>query len=258
MLTLIIALSAVFGLVVGSFLNVVAYRVPEGLSVVHPPSACPTCGTEIKPYDNIPVLSWFILKGRCRACGEPFSIRYALVEASTAVLFGLTAAVIGADWTLPAYLWFVGVTIVLVLTDFDHKRIPNRILYPGIVVGAVLLAIGAGVEGEWSALGRGGLGAVACFVGYLLLALLVPGAFGMGDVKLGILLGLFAGYQGWASVVSGAFLSQLIGGVVALALLATRKASRRSKIPFGPWLVVGYWLGIAYGATIIDWYLDSF
>ena len=258
MLTLIIALSAVLGLVVGSFLNVVAHRVPAGMSVVHPPSACPACGTEIKPYDNIPVLSWFILRGKCRACGEPFSFRYALVEAATAALFALTAAFVGTQWTLPAYLWFVGVTVVLILTDFDHKRIPNRILYPGIVAGAVLLTIGAAVEGEWGALARGGLGAAACFAGYLVLALLVPGAFGMGDVKLGILLGLLAGYEGWAAVISGAFLSQFIGGVVALAMLATRKADRRSKIAFGPWLITGYWLGIVYGATIIDWYLASF
>ena len=232
MLTLTIALSGVLGLVVGSFLNVVAYRVPAGLSVVHPPSACPACGTEIKPYDNIPVLSWFILRGKCRACGEPFSIRYAVVEAATAALFALTTAVIGLHWTLPGYLWFMGVTIVLVLTDFDHKRIPNRILYPGIVVGALLLAVGGGIEGEWSALGRGGLAAVACFLGYLVLALVVPGAFGMGDVKLAILLGLFAGYQSWASVVAGVFLAQALGGVVAMGIARGPKSRNEEQDSF--------------------------
>lgn len=252
---MIAVLAGIFGLVFGSFLNVVAYRVPLGRSVVNPPSACPSCGTAIRPRDNIPVVSWFILHGKCRHCSAPVSVRYAIVEAATGVLFAATTIIVGLRWVLPAYLWFVAVALVLVLTDFDHKRIPNRILYPGTVVGLALLSVGSIVDGAVGDLGRAILGGVFYFVGLFLLALIARGGFGFGDVKLAFLLGLFAAYRGWGALVVGVFLAFLIGGFVSIGLLVTRRRTRKDAIPFGPSLIIGAWIAIAYGTEIADWYL---
>lgn len=255
MTAVLIAGCAVLGLLIGSFVNVVAYRIPVGQSVVRPPSACPGCGHAIRGRDNIPVLSWVLLHGRCRDCGMAISWRYPLVEAGTAGLFGATAALLGAVWVLPAYLWFAAVTITLVLTDLDHHRIPNRILYPGTAVAVILLAAGAGLDGAWPAYGRALLGGVADFGFFFVLALVARGGFGFGDVKLAFLLGTFAAYRSWEALVASVFLAFLIGGGVAVVLLVRRRAGRRDMIPFGPALVVGAWIAIAAGDPIARWYL---
>lgn len=252
----IAAVAAVFGLVFGSFINVVAYRIPEGRSVVNPPSACPVCGAPVRPRDNIPVVSWILLRGRCRDCAAPISTRYPIVEALTAALFAGTVLVVDVVWALPAYLWFAGVTMVLILTDLDHKRIPNRILYPGTAVGIILLAGGAMLDGDPGAFGRGLLGGLAYFGGLFVLAIIARGGFGFGDVKLAFLLGLFTSYPGWRHLIVGVFLAFLIGGVVAIGLLVSRRKGRKDAIPFGPSLVIGAWLAIAYGSEIWEWYLS--
>lgn len=243
------------GLLVGSFLNVVAYRVPAGISLLHPPSRCPHCETEILWRDNVPVVGWLVLRGRCRHCSAPISPRYPIVEAATAALFAGTAALIGALWVLPAYLWFVGLTIVLVLTDLDLKRIPNAILYPGTVVALVLLGIGAVADGDLPALGRALGGGAAVFGLLLVVALLARGAFGFGDVKLGFLLGVFTGFRGWGSPAVAVFSAFLIGGLVSMMLLATRRAGRRDAIPFGPSLVAGAYVAVVWGEDLASWYL---
>ncbi len=248
------------GLLIGSFLNVVAYRVPIGKSIVHPGSACPACDKPIRPRDNIPVLSWVVLRGRCRDCGATISARYPVVEAATAILFVAAVAIVGARWVLPAYWWFTAVAVALVLTDLDHKRIPNRILFPGIAGGSILLFIGAvtdgaGNDGGFAALGRAGLGAAAYFGFLFVLALVARGGFGFGDVKLAILLGLFLAYQSWGVLFAGIMLAFLIGGVVALGLLASRRVGRRTAIPFGPALVAGAFVALAAGDALVDWYL---
>lgn len=252
---MVIAGAAFVGLLIGSFLNVVAYRVPLGLSVIRPPSACPGCGHPIQGRDNIPVVSWLLLRRRCRHCSMPISARYPLVEATTAALFGATAALIGPVGVLPAHLWFVAVTVVLVLTDLDHHRIPNRILYPGTVVALVLLAGGVAVDGEWSEFLRGLAGGAAYFGFFLVLALLARGGFGFGDVKLAFLLGVFAAFQSWDSLFVAGFMAFVVGGLVAIVLLILRRAGRRDMIPFGPALVLGCWIGIAAGSSIAAWYL---
>ena len=245
----------ILGLVIGSFLNVVVYRVPAGLSVSHPPSACPRCGTAIKPYDNLPVVSWLLLRGKCRSCSNRISARYPLVEATTALLFYATFAVIGTRWVLPAFLWFVAVTLALSLIDFDTKRIPNRILFPGAVVGVVLLGGGAALDGALAAYGRSWLAAMAYFGGFLLLALIYPPGFGMGDVKLAFMLGMFSGFVAWASLAASVFLAIMVGGVLSIGALVTRRAGRKDHIPFGPSLVVGSWIGIAFGQQLVTAYL---
>ncbi len=253
--SLLFAIAVVVGLVSGSFLNVVAYRVPQGMSVVRPPSACPNCSAPIRNRDNVPVFGWLALRGRCRDCGEPISVRYPIVEAVTGVLFGLTALVIGAEWVLPAYLWFVGVTVTLTLTDLDHKRIPNAILYPGTAVGALLLVPGALIDGNAPQLISAFGGAIAYFTVLLLIALVARGGFGFGDVKLAFLLGLFLGYLGWGRVFVGFFLAFLLGGLVSAVLLVAKIKGRKDAIPFGPYLIAGAYLGIVVGGPIVDWYL---
>jgi leader peptidase (prepilin peptidase)/N-methyltransferase len=254
---IITAAVALFGLIIGSFLNVVAYRVPAGMSVVTPPSACPHCGHAVRPLDNIPVVSWLVLRGRCRDCGDAISPRYPVVEAVTGVLFVLTALIIGTAWVLPAYLWFVGVTVAVTLTDLDHKLIPNRILFPGTAVAVVLLGAGAVLDGNLGDFWRALLAAAAYFVGLLVLALIAGGGFGFGDVKLGFVLGLFLGYQGWGVLAVGSFLAFLLGGLVSIALLLLRIKGRKDAIPFGPYMVAGAYLGVAIGQHVVDWYRNS-
>lgn len=248
--------AALIGLIVGSFINVVAYRIPLKRSVVSPGSACPECDHAIAWSDNIPVLSWVRLRGRCRHCEARISVRYPLVEIATAVLFGLTAAVIGWIWVLPAYLWFVGVTIALTITDLDHHLIPNRILFPSTAIGVVLLGLGAALDGDLAGFGRGLLGGVIYFGALLVIALAVPRGFGLGDVKLAAFLGLYITYLGWGSLAVGMFLPFWIGGIVSILLLVTRIKGRKDKIPFGPYLVIGAYLAIAYGEEIFDWWLN--
>ena len=245
----------VLGLIAGSFLNVVAARVPEGRSVVRPGSACPACGAAIRPTDNIPVLSWLVLRGRCRSCGSAISIRYPLVEIGTAALFAATAFVIGARAVLPAYWWAAAVAFVLAIVDLDTRRIPNRILYPGTVVGAVLLAVGALVDGEPAAFLRALGGGAAYFALLLVIAVAARGGFGFGDVKLGFLLGMFLAYRSWGTLAVGVFGAFLAGGIAAVGLLAVRRVGRRDAIPFGPAMVVGAFVAAAWGRQIADWYL---
>ena len=254
MTPIIISTTALLGLIIGSFLNVVAYRIPAGLSVVRPPSACPHCEHPIRPRDNVPVVSWLVLRGQCRDCGEPISPRYPIVEAITGLLFGLTAGIIGSSWVLPAYLVFIAVTVAVTLTDLDHKLIPNRILFPGTGIGVVLLGGGALIEGELGSYGQALLGAAAYFLLLLVIALIAGGGFGFGDVKLGFFLGLFLGYQSWGVLLVGAFLSFFLGGVISILLLLFRIKGRKDAIPFGPYMVAGAYLSLVFGVGIVDWY----
>ncbi len=170
-------------------------------------------------------------------------------------LFGLTAWVIGSDWTLPAYLFFVAVTVTLTVTDLDRKLIPNRILFPSLGIGGVLLVGGGLIDGEAFALGRAALGGLIYFGVLLVVAIVARGGFGMGDVKLALLLGSFLAYQSTNVLWVGAVGAFLLGGVVSLLLLVTRIKSRKDAIPFGPYLVVAAYVAIAAGEEIADWYL---
>ena len=172
------------------------------------------------------------------------------------MLFAITPAVIGVSWVLPAYLWFVGVTIALTITDIDHKLIPNRILFPGLVVGAVLLGVGAILDGAPLEFVRALAGGAIYFTVLLVIALVAKGGFGFGDVKLGFLLGMFTAYRGWGILAVGFLLAFLLGGLVSIILLVTRIRGRKDAIPFGPYLVAGSYLALAFGDAIVDWYLS--
>lgn len=250
-----VAVAALFGLIFGSFINVVAYRIPAGHSVVSPPSACPVCRAAIRPRDNIPVLSWVLLRGRCRDCGGHISVRYPIVEVGAAILFASAVLVIGIEPELPAYLWFAGVGLALVLTDLDVHRLPNRILYPSTLVGAALLLVAAIADGDLASFGRALAGASLYFAIFLALALVARGGFGLGDVKLAFFLGLFLTYRSWEVLGAGVALGIAIGGVVAIALLLAGRATRKAKIPFGPAMIFGSYLALVIGQQLVDWYL---
>jgi len=247
---------ALGGLLIGSFLNVVIWRVPRGESVVSPPSACPACGESIRPRDNVPVLGWLVLRGRCRDCGAHISARYPLVEAATAVLFVVLALRIGLTPELPAFLYLGAIGVALAMIDIDVKRLPNVIVLPSYVVAGLLLAVAAAVSGEWSDLLRALMGMVALYGFYFLLALIYPAGMGFGDVKLAGVLGLYLGWLGWAELVTGGFLGFLFGGVVGGALMAVRRAGRKSMIPFGPFMLAGALAAILGGGALADFYLD--
>ena len=262
MVAAVSVLAVVLGGAIGSFVNALAYRVPRGLPVAASRSACPACGAQIRARDNLPLLSYVLLRGHCRDCGSTISARYPIVEATVALLFLAVVAFLGAVWVVPAYWWFVMIVTALVLTDLDHKRIPNRILFPGIAGGAVLLFAGALADGSadgggWAAIGRAGGGAAIYFGLLLCIALIARGGFGFGDVKLAALLGMFLAYRSWAALWSGIFLAFLLGGLAAVALLVTRRAGRKQAIPFGPALVAGALIAIAYGQDLVDWYLGA-
>ena len=248
-----------FGLIIGSFLNVVIWRVPRGESIVTPPSACPTCGHRIEPRDNVPVISWVLLRRRCRHCGAPISARYPLVESGTAVLFVLVVVRFGVGWELPAYLYLAAVAVALALIDLDAHRLPDAIVLPSYGVGVVLLALASadpGGSADWSALVRGLVGGAALFALYFLLLVAYPAGMGFGDVKLAGVLGLYLAWIGWGAFAVGAFGAFVVGGVFSLLLLATGRATRKSGIPFGPWMLVGAAIGIGVGEQLWSAYLS--
>jgi leader peptidase (prepilin peptidase)/N-methyltransferase len=253
---LLVLLAVVVGLVIGSFLNVVIWRVPRGESVAAPASHCPGCDSSIAPRDNVPVLSWLVLQGRCRHCDERISPRYPLVELLTAVLFGLTAWHFGVDWQLPAYLYLAAVAVALALIDLDVHRLPNAIVLPSYPVVAVLLLLPAVVDGRWDDYLRAALGGLVLFGIYFLLAFIYPPGMGFGDVKLAGVLGGYLGWLGWGVLAVGGFLGFLLGGVLGVALMAVSKAGRKSRIPFGPFMLAGALIAVAVGHDIAALYLD--
>ncbi len=254
---LLVVCTALVGLVIGSFLNVVIWRVPRGESVVTPPSHCPGCGHEVRPRDNIPVVSWLLLRGRCRDCGTGISVRYPLVEAGTAVVFAVLTLAIGFEPELPAFLYLGAIGVALAMIDIDVKRLPNAIVLPSYLVAGALLTVAAAVDGRWEDLLRAGLGMVALYAFYFLLALVYPAGMGFGDVKLAGVLGIYLGWLGWAEVVTGGFLGFLFGGVVGGGLVLVRRAGRKSKLPFGPFMLAGALVAILWGGALADLYLDT-
>ena len=263
-----------FGSLIGSFLNVVIFRVPAGKSIVTPPSTCPVCGAGIRALDNIPVVSWLVLRGKCRDCRARISVRYPLVELGTALFFGLVtlrfwpgefaAAAEGpthrlaAGLVIIAFLSLAAVSVALALIDIDTHTLPNRIVIPSFLVGVALLGTACAFSSNWGTLLRAAIGSAVLFLAYAALAFAYPGGMGHGDVKLAGVLGLFLGYLGWSQLIVGAFGAFLLGGMFSVALLALKKANRKSGIPFGPWMLGGAWLGVFVGEPISLGYLALF
>lgn len=262
------------GLLIGSFLNVVIYRVPAGRSIVSPPSACGSCNARVRSRDNVPVFSWLVLRGKCRDCSARISVRYPLVELGTAIFFGavawltlggltpatlvestgLTAAIL----TLVAFLFFAAISVALTLIDLDTHRLPNSIVLPAYPVAVALLTASALFAGEPERLITMAAGALGLFAIYLAMASVYPGGMGFGDVKLAGVIGLYLGWSGWGALAVGAFGAFLLGGVFSLVLVLARGATRRTAIPFGPWMILGAWVGIFAGGQIATAYLELF
>jgi len=239
------------GMVAGSFISVVAHRVPRGVSIVAPRSRCPSCSAQIAAYDNIPVFSWLLLRGRCRGCGAPIPARYPLLELGMGIAFLLTVVVL---WDQPAQLAmglvFVATLAAVTLTDLEQRIIPNKILLVAALIGLAIAALadpGSLPERAIAAASAGGL--------LLLTALVYPSGMGMGDVKLAALMGLFLG----AAVAPALLIGFLAGALAGLAMIARDgSAARKKGIPFGPFLALGGLVGLLAGNELIDWYLSTF
>ena len=250
------ALVGLFGLLIGSFLNVVVHRVPRGESVVSPPSACPSCGNAIRPRDNIPVAGWLLLKGKCRDCAAPISPRYPLVEAATAALFVVMALRFGLDPVLPAYLYLAAVGLALALIDLDCKRLPDALTLPSYPVATVLLGVAALLGSDSGDFVRALLGGAAMFAVYFALCFAYPAGMGFGDVKLAGVLGLYTAWLGWGAWAVGLFLGFLLGGVFGIALIAVKKGGRKTAVPFGPFMLLGALIAILAGPELARGYAD--
>jgi leader peptidase (prepilin peptidase) / N-methyltransferase len=246
----------VLGLLIGSFLNVVIWRVPRGQSVVRPASRCPACDAPIGPRDNVPVLSWLLLRARCRSCGAHISARYPAIELATGLVFAAMAIRLGFDPALPAFLYLGAVGVALAMIDVDVKRLPDVIVLPSYVVSVVLLGVATLVDGASDEALRALIGMVALYAFYFVLAFIYPAGMGFGDVKLAGVLGLYLGWLGWAELLCGAFLGFLYGGVVGLLLMLVRRAGRKSMIPFGPFMLIGAFTAILWGGALAEFYLD--
>lgn len=241
----------VFGLVIGSFLNVVIARLPERRSLWAPGSACPGCGNPIAWYDNVPLISFLALRGRCRACGAPISWRYPLVEALTALLFALAWLFFRpslVEFTVAATL--LGALVAITAIDLQYQIIPDAITVPGVLAG--LVASLASHRVSWLESAGGILLGGGLFVAVIVLS---RGGMGGGDLKLGAMLGAFLG---WQAVLVALFVAVVLGGTSAVALLASRRLARKDAIPFGPFLAVGGAVALFWGDAIVAWYLGGF
>jgi leader peptidase (prepilin peptidase) / N-methyltransferase len=243
--------AGMLGLAVGSFLNVVAYRLPRGESLVHPRSRCPGCATPVRPLDNVPVLSWLALRGRCRTCKTPISPRYPLIEALTAALCVAVVLAGGGEPDTLLGLAFVLLLVPIAFIDLDHRIIPNKLTGLGALTALALVAALRPAdlpEHLVSGLAAGGF--------LLAAALARPGGMGMGDVKLAGVMGLFLG----VAVVPAIFVALISGSLVGVLLMARSgvREGRRTAIPFGPWLALGGLVGLFAGDALVGWYLATF
>jgi leader peptidase (prepilin peptidase)/N-methyltransferase len=255
MTAFLVTACVLIGLAVGSFLNVVIYRVPRKESVVRPRSACPNCGTPIASRDNIPVISWLLLRARCRTCGQPISVRYPLVELGTAMLFAGAALRFGLDWALPAFLVFLAGLLALAFTDLEHFLLPVRIVYPVLGLVAALLIVAAAATGRWSQLGVAAVTGVVAFAAFYAINFMNSKWMGFGDVRLAGLIGLALGWLGAGIALFGFFAGFLLGAVVGVVLILSKRIERSAHIPFGVFLALGAFLAVYAGHPLVNFYL---
>ena len=240
------------GLIIGSFLNVVAWRLPRGESLSRPPSHCPGCEAPIKPYDNIPIISWLLLRGHCRSCSEPISPRYPLVEAGTGLLW---AAVVIARWDdaggIVLGILLVTFLVPITLIDLEHRLIPNKLTLPAAVLALVtILAL------DTDFLVEALIAGAAAFTFFFLAALAYPRGMGMGDVKLAGVLGLYLGRAVAPAIFIALIAGVLVGGIIIARVGAAR--GRKTAVPFGPFLALGGVIALFAGDAIVDAYLKTF
>jgi leader peptidase (prepilin peptidase)/N-methyltransferase len=247
----------VLGLIVGSFLNVCVYRLPRSTSIVSPPSACPRCNSPVKPWDNIPVISFLLLGGKCRNCGETISFRYPLIELLNGFLYCAVAASFEQGWHLLPICALVSSLIVITFIDLDFQIIPDVITLPGIVIG--LLAASFILPDPFSHSHDYIVGFKNSLIGLLtggglffLIAFLSKGGMGGGDIKLMAMIGAF---MGWKAIFLTTFIGSVTGSLAGIFLMIAKGRGRKSKIPFGPFLALGAVITLFFGNVIMDWYL---
>jgi leader peptidase (prepilin peptidase) / N-methyltransferase len=252
---LLLSLVGVLGGVFGSFANVAIYRVPLGKSVIRPRSACPSCQTSLSGIENVPVLSYVALRGRCRHCQARISVRYPLIELITAGVWVLITMRVGWKPELPAYLIFGTALVILSAIDFEVQRLPNKVLSWASLLGAVLFVAAALVKGDVTPLWHGLIGALAYGVPMFVIGLIAPGGMGFGDVKFAPYLGFHLGWLRLGYVPVGAFLGFLLGAVLGGLLMIVGRAGRKTKIPFGPFMAMGAFVTIFFGDAVLRFWL---
>jgi leader peptidase (prepilin peptidase)/N-methyltransferase len=247
----VIGFAFVLGAILGSFINVLIYRLPRGESLILPPSRCPSCQRRLLWWENVPILSFLVLRGRCRTCGAGISPRYLLVELVVAGLFAYSVWRHALSWDAAATAVFGMVLVAVFFIDLDHKIIPDRITFPGIAIGLALSGLRGG-PWELAVAALSGVGAGAVL---LLIAVATRGGMGGGDVKLAAMMGAFLG---WPLIAVGLFVGVVVGGVAAIVLLAAGLKGRKDQIPFGPALAVGGFVAMEWGRELLRWYLGTF
>jgi leader peptidase (prepilin peptidase)/N-methyltransferase len=245
---------AILGLIVGSFLNVVIYRLPRRRSLVWPGSACPQCGARIRWYDNVPLFGWLVLQGRCRDCRAPISIRYPIVELVTMLAFLACYWRVGAEPLLVPRMLLAASLIALFAIDLEHQLLPNAITLPGIAAGiAFSLVLPPGLVD--SLIGTIAGGGVLWLIGEIWSRLRKMEAMGFGDVKMLAMVGAFLG---WKMVIVTFVLSSIVGGLFATILLLARRTTWTSAIPYGTFLAIAAFIASLWGQTLMDWYLSLY
>lgn len=256
----LVSAAGTLGLLIGSFLTKVIWRVPRGESL-RAASHCPNCDTPLSFLQKVPIASWVAVRGQCASCGKQVGAHYPLVELCTAAAFALITwwALSTFGWptgpapealawwlTLAGFLWFAAASIALTAIDVEHQRLPNSIVLPSLGVVTATLTCAALLVGDWSRLISTLGGGVMVFALYLVIALLSPRGMGGGDVKLALLTGLVLGYLGWTVVAVGTFLGFVLGALWSLLLIVRRRATRKSRIPFGPFMLLGVWITLVW------------
>ncbi len=248
-----VVLALPLGLMFGSFLTVVVHRVPAGESIVAPRSRCPTCRTQLRAVDNVPVISWLVLRGRCRSCGARISPMYPLLELGTGALFVSVALRFDAVWSILILCPFSALLVAIAVIDWRTKKIPNRIVYPALAISVVYVVV-ARIAGGSVDLAQAAVGFLLYGGGLLVVAFIVPRGMGMGDVKVAALIGIVLGALGIRWVVVAAGSGILLGGVGAIVAVLLG-ASRKTAIPFGPFLAAGALVAVFFGSQIADGYV---
>ncbi|TAN43436.1 MAG: prepilin peptidase [Nitrospirae bacterium] len=250
----------ILGLVIGSFLNVCIYRIPREKSIVTPPSACPCCSLAIKPWDNIPVISYLWLRGRCRNCSEKISPRYPIIEALNGFLYWAVFRQFDMGWHLPALFAFVSAMLVITLIDFDFQIIPDAITLPGMIVGAAASFILPDPFANHTTVGftNSIIGLVSGYGSFLLIAVIgswmaKAEAMGGGDLKL---MGMVGAFMGWKAVLLTTLAGSIAGSIIGIGLMAFKGKDRKTAIPFGPFLAIGALISLFFGEAIASWYLS--
>jgi leader peptidase (prepilin peptidase)/N-methyltransferase len=256
--TYLYVLLFLFGITIGSFLNVVIYRIPNGGSL-NGRSHCPKCDNQIRGYDNIPVLSWIFLRGKCRDCKESISIRYPLIELATGIFWLVLGVSFGYDPILPLLLILAAATIALTMIDFDTMTLPNVITYPIFILTAIYLPILAWLTDSWDNLVSAGLGSAIYFVFFFGLWFITGGkGLGFGDVKLAPTLGALIGWFSLHGTVVGIMGAFIFGGIPAGIIMAMGIIKKGTQIPFGPMLMLGAWVAVFFGESLSASYLTLF